>query len=97
FDGKSLKVLDNNLGQGQQYIQSSISGNRMVNKGDSGAPAGSWPSSKAPVNQGDPAVEGRMPPPGTVWMVRPDGMQVPVHESNVAMAKSKYKFRGIND
>lgn len=63
-------------------------------------PAGNWqiwPSNKAPINENDPSIEGREPPKDTVWMVRPDGMQVPVHKQNIELAKEKYKFRGINE
>lgn len=54
-----------------------------------------WPSKKSPINADE--LEGQMPPKETVWMVRPDGKQVPVHLSNVDTAKQKYNFRGINE
>lgn len=49
-----------------------------------------WPAMKEPVNAKD--VEGKMPPQGTVWMIRPDGQQVAVHEANIAHAMSKPLF-----
>lgn len=38
-------------------------------------------------------VSGRSPPEGTVWMIRPDKMKVPVHKDNVNQAMSQYKFQ----
>lgn len=77
--------------------------------GNSGAPAApsaggqpantrpAWPSSKSPTNGNDPAIQGQVPPPGTIWMVTPKGKQVPVATQNEAYAKAKYNYRGIND
>lgn len=55
-----------------------------------------WPTNKAAINADDPAIEGHMPPPGTRWMVRPDGKQVPVHESRLNEAKNTWFYRDIN-
>ena len=40
-------------------------------------------------------VEGQSPPQGTVWMMRPDNVKVPVHEDNVDQAISKYNYRPV--
>jgi len=57
---------------------------------------GVWPSGKDPINVNDPAIVGQASPPGTKWMVRPDGVQVPVHKSRMAEAR-KLNYRGINE
>jgi len=44
-----------------------------------------WPKNKDAINEKE--VEGKVPPKNTKWMIRPDGMKVPVHKSNVARAK----------
>ncbi len=31
-------------------------------------------------------LQGQQPPPGTFWMIRPDGMQVAVHPANIDQA-----------
>ncbi len=40
-------------------------------------------------------LEGQMPPEGTVWMIRPDGKQVPVHKENIKVATEQYKFKPV--
>lgn len=51
-------------------------------------------------NYGEPKneseVSGRTPPAGTVWMIRPDNVKVPVHKDNVNEAMSKYKFKPVD-
>lgn len=109
FDGKSLKVIGDNLNKGNDYLSAQLAGRSLVNKSASsqnsnqrfGADSASsgkepqWPSSKEPKNAR--ILEGQMPPQGNVWMVRPDGVQVPVHQSRVQEAKDKYNYRGINE
>lgn len=53
---------------------------------------GTSPSLPA-VNESD--VEGQASPEGTIWMIRPDGMKVPVHKENVRIAVEKYKFKPV--
>ncbi len=45
------------------------------------------------VSSNEDNVEGEEAPPGTVWMIRPDNVKVPVHEDNVNHAISKYKYK----
>ncbi len=40
-------------------------------------------------------ISGQESPEGTIWMVRPDNVKVPVHKENVETAKSKYKYREV--
>lgn len=53
----------------------------------------SWPANKEAVNENQ--LEGQALPAGTIWMIRPDGMKVPVHKSQESVAKNKYNFRGV--
>lgn len=55
----------------------------------------SWPTTKLPVNA--KSVEGREPPSGMTWMIRTDGVQVPVLDSRVNEAKREWNYRGLDD
>lgn len=50
-----------------------------------------WPINKSATNENE--VQGQMAPEGTKWMIRPDGLKVPVHNSNKEIAKNKYHYR----
>jgi hypothetical protein len=40
--------------------------------------------------------QGQEPPIHTVWMIRPDGKKVVVHESNIDVATNKYHFKPVD-
>jgi len=75
----------------QKKIES-VMGNSAGNTGKSPNNV-SWPIGKDAVNEVE--VEGQIPPKNTIWMVRPDGMKVPVHNENVDYAIEKYNFRKV--
>jgi hypothetical protein len=91
YDVNSKSIIKQNLGSYKDYISNKMGGG---SSNSSNAPAGSWPMNKDAINEDK--VQGQVPPKGTAWMIRPDGMKVPVHQSNIQMAKDQYKFREVN-
>lgn len=103
YQNRILNTLENikneqeKQGEGQLYggIPVGPETGTSGKSGNTGNSPNQWSMNKAPINADDPAILGQAAPPGTKWMVRPDGLQVAVHKSRMNEAK-KLNYRGIN-
>jgi hypothetical protein len=107
FDYEKVKPLSENLNTWNDYLtpqayQALVSGkpfspnisakentkteqNPIVNNKNS------WPQAKEALNENE--LQGKTPGENSIWMIRPDGKKVPVHNENINVAMSKYNFR----
>lgn len=86
-----VDTLDNNRNNLRNKYRGGINAPSINVSNNEGSKNTSWPANKEAVNEKE--VEGKTPPKGTIWMIRPDGMKVPVHKENVEHAINKYNYR----
>lgn len=88
---KNGTLISDNLNKYQEYIAKNYGGGGGGS--DQSTSGGMWPRGREAVNESQ--VEGQAAPPGTKWMIRPDGQKVPVHLSNIGQAE-KLQFRSTD-
>lgn len=103
FNSKEHKQDEDNLNSWEDFYKGKNNKNReaafspsaqkAINKANAKGSYLSSHLSQKEVDRENIKTEGREAPNGNVWMVRPDGLRVPVHEENVEVAKQKYHYQ----
>lgn len=103
FNSKEHKQDEDNLNSWEDFYKGKNNKNReaafspsaqkAINKANAKGSYLSSHLSQKEVERENIKTEGRQAPDNNIWMVRPDGLRVSVHEKNVEVAKQKYHYQ----
>lgn len=88
---KNGNLINQNENKYGEYISNTYGGAEPNQGSQQGS--GSWPIGKEALNESQ--IEGRAAPANSKWMIRPDGMKVVVHNSQMDKA-NKLKYRSAD-